>query len=80
MIKASSRSSHGAQLAISSVVGLFCGGAHRTAATIRVSMSSRPSAASVLVGCDARPTRCREANNQSPDRSPVKTRPVRLAP
>ena len=64
----------------SAVVGLFCGGAHRTVATIRVSTSSSPSAAWTLVGLRARPTRCSDANSQSPERSPVKTRPVRLAP
>ncbi len=47
---------------------------------MRVPYSSRPSSRCVEVGWLARPTRCSEANSQSPDRSPVKTRPVRLAP
>ena len=34
----------------------------------------------VLVGCAARPARCSAANSQSPLRSPVKIRPVRLPP
>ena len=56
----------GAQVSRSAVVGLFCGGAHRTVATIRVSISSRPSAACTLVGWVARPTRCSDAKSQSP--------------
>ena len=72
--------SHGAQVDRSAGVGAFAGGAHRTAATTRVSLSVRPSAASTLIGELARPARCIAAYNTSPDRSPVKTRPVRLAP
>ena len=40
---------HGAQVSRSAVVGLFCGGAQRTVATIRVSISSWPSPACTLV-------------------------------
>ena len=43
-------------------------------------LSVRPSAASTLIGELARPARCIAAYSTSPDRSPVKTRPVRLAP
>ena len=76
----SSASIQGAQVSRSAVLGLFCGGAQRTVATIRVSTSSSPSAASTEVARVASPTRCSDANSQSPERSPVKTRPVRLAP
>src|SRR5271163_1575392 len=49
--------SHGAQVDRSAGVGAFAGGAHRTAATTRVSLSVRPSAASTLIGELARPVR-----------------------
>ena len=49
-------------------------------ATIRVPISRCPSPARVLVGRAASPTRCSAANSQSPLRSPVKIRPVRLPP
>ena len=61
-------------------VGALSGGAQRTAATTRVPFSARPSAASTLIGEFANPARCMAAYSTSPDRSPVKTRPVRLAP
>ncbi len=61
-------------------VGLLAGGAQRTVATIRVSTSDCPSPACTDVGWVARPTRCRLANSQSPELSPVNTRPVRLPP
>jgi hypothetical protein len=70
----------GAQVNRSAGVGALAGGAHRTAATTRVPLSVRPSAASTLVGELAKPARCMDANSTSPDRSPVNTRPVRLAP
>ena len=61
--------------------GLFSGGAHRTAATIRAPISRWPSPAAVrLVGSAASPHRYSEANRKSPLRSPVKIRPVRLPP
>src|SRR5271154_7532533 len=72
--------SHGAQVDRSAGVGAFAGGAHRTAAATRVSLSVRPSAASTLTGELARPARGIAANNTSPDRSPVKTPPGRLEP
>ena len=74
------RAATGAQVSRSSVVGLLAGGAQRTAATIRAPTSRCPSPACSLVAWVARPTRCRLANSQSPERSPVKTRPVRLPP
>ena len=37
-------------------------------------------AARTEVGWFAKPVRCSEANSQSPERSPVNTRPVRLPP
>ena len=62
------------------VVGLLSGGAHRTVATIRAPTSRWPSPACSLVAWTASPTRCSDANSQSPDESPVNTRPVRLPP
>ena len=56
-----SRSSHGAQVAFSSVVGLLSGGAQRTAATILMPRSSRPSPACRLSACVANPARCSAA-------------------
>ena len=64
----------------SAVVGLLTGGAHRTPRVRRVCRSSCPSPACVLVGCVASPARCSAAYSQSPLRSPVKMRPVRLPP
>src|SRR6202000_951618 len=61
-------------------VGALAGGAHRTAATTRVALRVRPSAASTLTGELARPARGIAAYNTSPDRAPVKTPPVPLAP
>src|SRR5690606_941134 len=75
-----SRASHGKQAAFSSASGLFAGGAQRTDATIRAPISFWPSPACVLVAWAARPVRWSEANSQSPLRSPVKIRPVRLPP
>jgi hypothetical protein len=60
--------------------GLLAGGAHRTAAVIQQSISSRPSSREREIGWFASPARCRAANRKSPDRSPVNTRPVRLPP
>ena len=74
------RRSQGAQVSRSSGVGWLSGGAQRTAATIRVPTSRWPSPACIEVGWSASPTRCSEANSQSPERSPVKIRPVRLPP
>ena len=61
-----SASSHGAHVARSSGVGALSGGAHRTAATTRVSLSGNPSAASTLSAEFARPARCSAANRKSP--------------
>ncbi len=79
-ISSTSRCSHGAQVSRSTGVGLLSGGAHRTAAKIRVSRSASPSSAATLVGWLASPARCSAAKSTSPERSPVKIRPVRLPP
>ena len=76
----SSASSHGAQVSRSPGVGLFSGGAHLTAATIRAPISRCPSPARTLAGCAASPHRYSDANRKSPLRSPVKIRPVLLPP
>src|SRR6266516_2382758 len=75
-----SATSQGAQVSRSSTVGLFAGGAHRTAATILARISRWPSPAATDVGCAASPHRYSDANRTSPLRSPVKIRPVRLPP
>jgi hypothetical protein len=75
-----SAASHGAHAARSAGVGLLSGGAHRTAAATRVWVKTSPSAASTHSAWLARPARCSAAIRTSPDRSPVNTRPVRLAP
>ena len=62
------------------MVGLLAGGAQRTAAVTQAPMRRRPSSAETEWGWLARPARCIARNSQSPDRSPVKTRPVRLPP
>src|SRR5450631_2052165 len=77
---ARSRSSQIPQVARSAGSGLFAGGAQRTAAMIRTPVSDWPSPAWVLVGRLAYPARCRAAYSQSPLRSPVNIRPVRLVP
>ena len=76
----SSRSSHAEQRSRSSGSGLLAGGAQRTAAVIQQSRSARPSSRCSEVGWLAKPVRCSAANRKSPERSPVKTRPVRFAP
>src|SRR5262249_19337923 len=75
-----SADSQGAQVSRSVTVGLFAGGAHRTAATILAPISRWPSPAATDVGWAASPHRYSDANRTSPLRSPVKTRPVRLPP
>ena len=60
--------------------GLFAGGAQRTAAPTNASRSSSPSPACTDSGWFANPVRYMEPNSQSPERSPVNTRPVRLPP
>ena len=47
---------------------------------IQASVSSRPSPGRMEWGWLAKPVRWRAAKRKSPDRSPVNTRPVRLAP
>ena len=59
---------------------MLSGGAHFTAAVTQASRERRPSSADTDVGWLARPARCIARNSQSPDRSPVNTRPVRFAP
>jgi len=61
-------------------VGLFAGGAQRTAAVTQQSFNVNPSSAETDEGCDAYPARHNAANNQSPERSPVNIRPVLFAP
>ena len=61
-------------------VGLLAGGAHRTAATMRMPVSACPSPAATDVGRAANPVRCSAAQRTSPDESPVNIRPVRLVP
>src|SRR3954466_3862588 len=77
---ASSFTAQGRQVSRSSGIGLLAGGAQRTAASIQASMSSRPSSRSTDVGWLAKPARCSAAKRKSPERSPVKMRPVRLPP
>ena len=71
---------NGAQVSRSAGVGALAGGAHFTGAVIQASDNRRPSSATTDVGWLARPARCIARNSQSPLRSPVNTRPVRLAP
>ena len=74
------RAASAQQLSRSSGVGLLAGGAQRTAAVTQQSVSRRPSSRATDVGWLARPARQSAANSQSPERSPVKMRPVRLPP
>ena len=76
----SSRSRYGSHAAISVGVGLLSGGAHRIAAVMYASFSSRPSPACVDVGWLANEAWWSASNNQSPLRSPVNILPVRLPP
>ena len=79
----SSRSSltrYGRQLSRSSVVGRFCGGGQRFTAVTYAPRSRSPSSPLTEVGWLASPARWIAANSQSPERSPVKIRPVRLPP
>jgi hypothetical protein len=79
-VSPTSRSSHAEHAVRSADVGALPGGAHRTAATTRAPVKWRPSAACADSGCDANPAWYNAANSQSPLRSPVKIRPVRLPP
>ncbi len=76
----SSRCRNEWQAARSSGIGLLSGGAHFTAAVTHAPVSDSPSSIDTDVGWLASPARCIARNSQSPDRSPVNTRPVRLAP
>src|SRR6185437_8165062 len=76
----SSRTRYGRQLSRSEGSGRLAGGAQRTAAQIHAPVRRSPSSRATDVGWFAKPTRNSEANSQSPERSPVKIRPVRLPP
>ena len=75
-----SRTNHPRQVSRSASVGLLSGGAQCTAASTRVLISRWSSSAEIDVGIAASPARCNAAKSQSPLRSPVKIRPVRLPP
>ena len=75
-----SRSSHGAQLRISSGVGLLPGGAQRATEVIQRPLSFMPSSREEAAGCEANPAACRTGNRKSPEPSPVKGLPVRFEP
>src|SRR5919206_54562 len=62
------------------MVGLLAGGAQRTAAVIQALMRRSPSSTETESGWLAKPARYMARKSQSPDRSPVKIRPVRLPP
>jgi len=76
----SSRASHGEQRASSSGRGAFPGGAQRAESVTHTPHSTSPSSRDTLRAWFASPARCSAAYRKSPDRSPVKTRPVRLPP
>ena len=76
----SSRSRNGRQRSRSSGVGRFPGGAQRFTALRYAPRRRRPSSTDVDDGRFANPARCSAANRKSPERSPVKIRPVRLPP
>ena len=59
-VRRNSAASQGEQASRSSGVGLFSGGAQRTAATMRAPISRWPSPAVTLVGWLASPDRCSE--------------------
>jgi hypothetical protein len=71
---------NGAHRSRSWIAGRLSGGAHRTGAVTHASVSSSPSSLATEVGWFANPVRYSDANSQSPERSPVNMRPVRLAP
>ena len=66
--------------AVSTVRGMFRGGAHRTEEVTQQSRSLSPSSRATEVAWLANPARWSARYSQSPDRSPVNIRPVRLAP
>ncbi len=59
---------------------MFCGGAQRTAAEIQAPLRRRPSSRWRETGLFAKPVRYSAAKRKSPERSPVKKRPVLFAP
>src|SRR5260370_41263803 len=71
---------NGRQALISAGSGLFCGGTQRTALLIRQSTSLKPSSGRALYTPLAKPYSSSVAYSKSPAKSPVKGRPVRLAP
>src|SRR5260370_29452384 len=71
---------NGRQALISAGSGLFCGGTQRTALLIRQSTSLKPSSGRALYSPLAKPYSSSVAYSRSPAKSPVKGRPVRLAP
>src|SRR5439155_1487964 len=76
----SSANRYGSQRPISPSVGLLKGGAHRTAAVTYASRRLRPSPRCSDVGRSAKPAWWSASKSQSPLRSPVNIRPVRLPP
>ena len=64
----------------SSGSGLLSGGAHFTAAVTHAPRERQPVVDRHRCRLVGEPGRCIARNSQSPDRSPVNTRPVRLAP
>ena len=70
----------GRQLSRSCGDGRFCGGGQRTTAVTHAPTASNPSSRPMLSGWFDNPARHIAPHSHSPDRSPVKTRPVRLPP
>src|SRR5436190_6218847 len=68
------------QVLISDGSGLFCGGTQRTELAMRQSTNSSVSSARSSYTPLARPCLSKVAYSRSPAQSPVKGRPVRLAP
>src|SRR5665213_2561199 len=70
----------GEQVRIFCGVGLSPGGAQRTTEPIQSLRSLRPSSRLMATGLEASPSSWRTGYMKSPEPSPVKGRPVRLAP
>src|ERR687886_1867251 len=68
----SSRMAYGRQESRSSGVGLFCGGAQRTAAEIQSPRRRKPSLACLEIGLLEKPVRYSAPKRKFPERSPVK--------
>ncbi len=75
-----SRSRYGRQASRSGGVGLFPGGAQRFTAVMYEPSNRRPSSLETDVGWLASPVRYMVPTRKSPERSPVKIRPVRFPP